>query len=87
MSLNRQNTVTELIYLVFLWLFSFDVYAALGIHSSWILDSGKFMYPALWGQGLTLQRCVVNLEKRNSNDDASVAKLTRRKLKTKNSFW
>lgn len=33
MSLNRQNTVTELIYLVFLWLFSFDVYAALGIHS------------------------------------------------------
>lgn len=83
MSLNRQNTVTELIYLVFLWLFSFDVYAALGIHSSWIL----FMYPALWGQGLTLQRCVVNLEKRNSNDDASVAKLTRRKLKTKNSFW
>lgn len=33
MSLNRQNTVTELNYLVFLWLFSFDVYAALGIPS------------------------------------------------------
>lgn len=52
----------------------------LGFTPAWILDSGKFVYLALWGQALTLQSCVVNLEKRNRNDGASVAKLTRRKF-------
>lgn len=47
MSLNRQNTVTELNYLVFLWLFSFDVYRHWGFTPAWVLDSGKFVYSAL----------------------------------------
>lgn len=62
MSSNRQNTVTELNYLFFLWLFSFDVYVHWGFTPAWILDCGKFVYSALRGQGLTLQSCVVNLD-------------------------